>query len=120
VGGRTKGEGRGNHHKTTVVGAIEVRTRPPAAEGKKQKKIIYAGRLRLRLVPDRGAKELTKFVQQNVAKGAVVRTDGWKAYDDLQMLGIVFSIRVAEKVFQSPIHGVDRQDRHSKSMVHRS
>src|SRR5450755_4625616 len=33
----------------------------------------------------RGA--LTKFVQQNVAKGAVVRTDGWKAYDDLQMLG---------------------------------
>src|SRR5450755_2293399 len=87
VGGRTKGEGRGNHHKTTVVGAIEVRTRPPAAEGKKQKRIIYAGRLRLRLVPDRGAKELTKFVQQNVAKGAVVRTDGWKAYDDLQMMG---------------------------------
>src|SRR5450631_2037147 len=63
------------------------RTRPPAAEGKKQKRIIYAGRLRLRLVPDRGAKELTKFVQENVAKGAVVRTDGWKAYDDLQMLG---------------------------------
>jgi hypothetical protein len=42
--------------------------------------------LRLRLVPDRGAKELTKFVQENVAKGAVVRTDGWKSYDDLQML----------------------------------
>jgi transposase-like protein len=87
VGGRTKGEGRGNHHKTTVVGAIEVRTRRPAAEGKKQKRMIYAGRLRLRLVPDRGAKELTKFVQENVAKSAVVRTDGWKGYDDLQMLG---------------------------------
>src|SRR6516164_2506246 len=87
VGGRTRGEGRGNHHKTTVVGAIEVRTRRPAAEGKKQKRIIYAGRLRLRLVQDRGAKELTKFVQENVANGAVVRTDGWKAYDDLQMLG---------------------------------
>src|SRR5262249_37148506 len=57
VGGRTRGEGRGNHHKTTVVGAIEVRTRRPAAEGKKQKRIIYAGRLRLRLVQDRGAKE---------------------------------------------------------------
>src|SRR5580692_13186331 len=80
VGGRTKGEGRGNHHKTTVVGAIEVRTRRPAAEGKKQKRMIYAGRLRLRLVPDRGAKELTKFVQENVAKSAVVRTDGWKGY----------------------------------------
>src|SRR6516165_2583173 len=40
VGGRTRGEGRGNHHKTTVVGAIEVRTRRPATEGKKQKRII--------------------------------------------------------------------------------
>ena len=29
VGGRTKGEGRGNHHKTTVVGAIEVCDGPP-------------------------------------------------------------------------------------------
>jgi hypothetical protein len=84
VGGRTKGEGRGIHHKTTVVGAIEVRTQQPAADSKKQKRISYAGRLRLRLVPDRGAKELTKFV---VAKGAVVRTDGWKGYDDLATLG---------------------------------
>ena len=66
---------------------LRLRTRRPAAEGKKQKRMIYAGRLRLRLVPDRGAKELTKFVQKNVAKGAVVRTDGWKGYDDLQMLG---------------------------------
>ena len=43
----------------------------PAAERRKQKRIIYAGRLRLRLVQDRGAKELTKFVQENVANGAL-------------------------------------------------
>jgi len=43
--------------------------------------------LRLRLVPGRGAKELTEFVQENVANGAVVRTDGWKGYDDLMKLG---------------------------------
>jgi hypothetical protein len=46
-----------------AAGAIEVRTRPPAAEGKKQKRIIYAGRLRLRLVPDRRGKELTSRSQ---------------------------------------------------------
>lgn len=86
IGGRTKGEGRGVHHKSTVVGAIEVRTRQLVA-GKKQKRIIYAGRLRLRLVPDRGANALTTFVQENVAKSAVVRTDGWTAYDDLATLG---------------------------------
>ena len=87
VGGRTKGEGRGVHHKATVVGAVEVRTRPPGTEGKKHKTMVYAGRLRLRLVSGRGAKELTEFVQENVAKGAVVRTDGWKGYDGLAKLG---------------------------------
>ncbi len=87
VGGRTKGEGRGVHHKATVVGAIEVRTRTPVADSKKAKRKVYAGRLRLRLVPGRGAKELTEFVQENVTKGSVVRTDGWTGYDDLAKLG---------------------------------
>lgn len=87
VGGRTKGEGRGTHHKATVVGAVEVRTRPPGAEGKARKGMVYAGRLRLRLVPGRGSKELTEFVQENVANGAVVRTDGWKGYDDVEEFG---------------------------------
>jgi transposase-like protein len=87
VGGRTKGEGHGVHHKAMVVGAVEVRTRPPSVEGKKHKRMVYAGRLRLRLVPGRGAKELTEFVQENVANGAIVRTDGWKGYDDLTKLG---------------------------------
>jgi transposase-like protein len=87
VGGRTRGEGRGVHHKATVVGAIEVRTRMPVEKSKKHKRVVYAGRLRLRLVPGRGAKELTEFVQENVAQGAVVRTDGWRGYDDLAKLG---------------------------------
>lgn len=87
VGGRTKGEGRGVHHKVTVAGAIEVRTRPASANGKKPKRTVCAGRLRLRLVPNRNAKTLTGFVQENVAKGAVVRTDGWQGYDELEKLG---------------------------------
>ena len=43
----------------------------------------------LRLVPNREAKSLTKFVRENVAKGAVVHTDGWTGYDDLEALGYV-------------------------------
>jgi transposase-like protein len=43
--------------------------------------------LRLRLAPNRGAKALTGFVQENVVKGAVVRTDGWDGYDGLAKLG---------------------------------
>ncbi len=96
VGGRTKGEGRGVHHKVTVVEAVEIRTRPPEDEGKKHKRTAYAGRLRLRLVPGRGAKELTEFVQENVVIGAVVRTDGWKGYDELTTLGYLHKPLVLE------------------------
>jgi hypothetical protein len=87
VGGRTKGEGRGIHHKSIVIGAIEVRTKNTEAKG--AKRAFYAGRLRLRVVPCREAKSLTAFVQKNVAKGAVVRTDGWVGYDDLNAMGYV-------------------------------
>lgn len=58
----------------------------PVEKSKKHKRVVYAGRLRLRLVPGCGAKELTEFVQENVAQGAVVRTDGWRGYDDLAKL----------------------------------
>lgn len=87
VGGRTKGEGKGVHHKVTVAGAIEVRPRPLAQDGKKRKKALYAGRLRLCVVPNRAAKTLTKFVADTVASGAVVRTDGWEGYDGLTAMG---------------------------------
>ena len=87
VGGRTKGEGRGVHHKAIAVGAVEVRPRAPDANGKKRKKAFYAGRLRLRVAPNRSAQILTGFVQKNVVKGAVVRADGWDGYDGLARLG---------------------------------
>lgn len=87
VGGRTLGEGRGVHHKVIVAGAIEVRPCLPRADGKMLKRALSAGRLRLRLVPNRNARALTGFVQENVTKGAVVRTDGWNGYDGLTKLG---------------------------------
>ena len=100
VGGRTRGEGRGVHNMATVVGAVEVRTRKDAEQRKAKhqqehaggvplKKLVYAGRLRLRVVPDRGAHGLTHFIKENVTTGSTVRTDAWPSYDQLPTLGFL-------------------------------
>lgn len=100
VGGRTRGEGYGVHHKAVVVGAVEVRLRKDAeqraAKHKQQheggvplKKLVYAGRLRLRMVGSRAAAGLTTFITDNVAKGSTVRTDAWPGYQTLPALGYV-------------------------------
>jgi ISXO2-like transposase domain len=81
VGGETRGEGRGTHHKSIVVGAVEVRSH------QKHRRRVYAGRLRLRVVPDRSADALTGFVKDNVARGSVLRTDGWTGYPGLPEMG---------------------------------
>lgn len=94
VGGRTRGEGRGVHHKATVVGAVEVRPRKDIEaraakwcethhDGIPLKKLVYAGRLRLRVVPGRGAEHLSQFVTNTVARSTTIRTDGWQGYDGL-------------------------------------
>lgn len=85
VGGETRGEGRGTHHKATVVGSVEVRSRQNG--GKVHKRSVYAGRLRLRVVPDRNAEVLTSFVKDNIASGATVRSDGWTGYRGLSEIG---------------------------------
>jgi hypothetical protein len=98
VGGRSRGTGSGVHDMATVVGAIEVRARKPAEnrsatkcqshkDGVPLKKLVYAGRLRLRVVPGRDAKSLLLFALENVAKGSIVRTDGWDGYAELPTLG---------------------------------
>jgi transposase-like protein len=85
VGGKTKGEGRGVHHKALVIGAVETRVRE--ADGKKHKRGVYAGRLRLQVVRDRKAPSCEGFVRDNVTRGALVRTDGWNGYDGLTVGG---------------------------------
>jgi transposase-like protein len=96
VGGQTRGEGHGVHHMATVVGAVEVRRGDPAEVQRKRKKHdkgrpvrgeTYAGRLRLRHVPNRGGMTLTSFVTDNVAVGSTIVTDGWQGYDGLKNLG---------------------------------
>ena len=98
VGGRTRGEGRGKHHKVYVLGVVEARKRKAgedrSAEGEKDheggkplKRSHYAGRLRLQVVKDRKAATCERFVKDNVVHGSVVRTDGWQGYDGLRGAG---------------------------------
>jgi len=93
VGGRTRGEGRGVHHKATVVGAVEVRTKKEGegskananhSKGTPVKRQIYAGRLRLRIIENRTAEVLQGFIRENISEGSTVRTDGLKSYGNLQ------------------------------------
>jgi len=89
IGGRTRGEGRGVHHMTNVIGAVEVRLREQkeTRSGKPFKKMVYAGRLRLRGIANRGTAAITGFVRDSVAPGSTVKTDAWQGYDPLQSLG---------------------------------
>lgn len=101
VGGATQGEGRGRHHKTVVIGAVEVRPRAmapgpdpnlPTGQASTQHKgghgrRVIAGRLRLQVVPGRSQRELEPFVIAAVIPHSVVRTDGWIGYDNLATLG---------------------------------
>ena len=98
VGGRTKGEGRGVHHKALVIAAVEVRetfqsrkkTRKPKsshAKGKPLRGQVFAGRLRLRVLPYRTTAMAGKFIRENIAKGSTIRTDGWAGYSRLRSAG---------------------------------
>ena len=98
IGGATRGEGRGTHHMTTVVGAVEVRARKDGEEraakwssahedGVPAKKMVYAGRLRLRVIDGKGSDNLMAFIKDDVAPGSTIRTDGWHGYKDLSTMG---------------------------------
>ena len=87
VGGRTRGEGRGVHHKVLVACAVEVRHRKPGTAQDKRKDGRYAGRVRLAVVPDRSANSLCGFVENVVAPGALTVTDDWSGYASLGKRG---------------------------------
>lgn len=87
VGGRTRGEGRGVHHKTLVACAVEVRHRNPGTAQDKRKNGRYAGRVRLAIVDDRSAASLGGFVTSAVMPGTLVVTDDWSGYTDLRARG---------------------------------
>lgn len=91
VGGKTRGEGRGVHHQSIVVGAVEIRKGEKAPPGhtmaRPRKGKTYAGRLRLKMIPNRGQRTLENFVTESVEPQAEVITDGWHGYSGLPKLG---------------------------------
>ena len=87
VGGRTRGEGRGVHHKVPVSCAIEVRHRKPGTKLDNRKDGRYAGRVRLAVVLDRSAESLCGFVESTVAPGSLIVTDDWSGYAGLGKRG---------------------------------
>ena len=87
VGGRTRGEGRGVHHKVPVSCAIEVRHRKPGTKLDNRKDGRYAGRVRLAVVLDRSAESLCGFVESTVAPRSLIVTDDWSGYAGLGKRG---------------------------------
>jgi len=87
LGGRTRGEGRGVHHKTIVAAAVEVRHRERDSSLNNRRNSRYAGRVRLAVVPDRSADALCGFVKSVVAPGARIITDDWSGYAGLSKHG---------------------------------
>ena len=82
IGGVEKGGGK-RHVGTKALVAIAAEVRGPGI-----------GRIRMRQISDASAQSLEGFVQEAVAPGSVVVTDGWTAYPGLEQLGYVHRPRV--------------------------
>jgi transposase-like protein len=87
VGGRTRSEGRGVHHKVLVAAAVEVRHRKPGSKLDKRHNGRYAGRLRLSIVADRSAESLCGFIENAVEPKTKIVTDDWSGYTSLTTRG---------------------------------
>ena len=94
VGGVQKVEAIAFPSWQSIIEAIKVRPRKAPVTG--ARRTFDAGRLQLRLVPNREAKSLSKLVREYVAKGAVVHTDGWTGSDEFEALGYVHEPLVIE------------------------
>jgi transposase-like protein len=76
VGGSKPGKrGRGTEGKILVMIAVE------------DKDELGFGRIRLGRVEDASSDSLINFVKDNVEKGSIVRTDGWRSYNSLRKEG---------------------------------
>lgn len=85
VGGRTHSKKQGVTDKVLVAAAVEVHSLKKTRRNGKRK--LYAGRLRLAQIPNRGQIALETFVKESVVFGSTIFTDGWPSYDNLAALG---------------------------------
>jgi len=96
IGSHTRGEGRGHHHKTLVVGAVEQRQHRKKTDGEDylspskalpRRGGLYAGRLRLAVIADRSATSLETFALESIQPGSHITTDDWSGYANLANKG---------------------------------
>jgi transposase-like protein len=60
------------------------------------------GRIRMRRIPDASAKSLVPFVQDSVATGSIVHSDGWLGYLPLESKGYVHEVTFLRGRKKSP------------------
>lgn len=93
VGGRKRVvRGRGALGKAIVVGAVEL----VRYKDKHDHMQIRAGRVRLRVIPDASSETLMPFIRENIAKGSVIRTDGWRGYSPVGKNGYTHKVLTDE------------------------
>lgn len=83
VGGVESGKGKRHLGATKALVAVAAEVRGPGM-----------GRLRLQQIPNASAESLVGFVQNAVAAGAVIITDGWTAYPGLTLHGYTHRPRI--------------------------
>lgn len=87
IGGPSKGKkGRGvakDSNKTLIAGAIEVVEYKSRSGETKQR----AGRLRLEILKSADEDDIKKFLNGNVKKKSVIKSDGWKGYSVRALTG---------------------------------
>ena len=110
IGGRTRGEGRGVHHKVLVACAVEVRHRQPGTAQDKRNDGRYAGRVRLAIAADRRAKSLCGFVDGAVIPGTLI----------VRTIGAVTPVCASAAMITTPLlnAGIPRRPRSSWPIIH--
>lgn len=94
IGGPVKGKkGRGvthGGHASLVVGAVEVQSYVDSAGELKER----AGRLRLALIQHADEETIRDFLNRNVTRGSVIKTDGWRGYSKTALAGFTHDPKI--------------------------
>ncbi len=86
LGGEHSGKrGRGAEHKCKVAIAIE-------------RKGLKLGRLRMQVIENCSALELTSFIKENIAVNSQITTDGWSAYSNLHNEGYAHRVIIQSNI----------------------
>ncbi len=88
VGAKASGKrGRGAGNKSIVIAAVEV-------VDQSDKKV--GGRIRMRKIYSISAKDLRKFITDNVEEGSTIVTDGYRGYEGIEKMGYSHKVITGE------------------------